>query len=88
MILINIPLLTYFFSYALQILNPNFVFISLAISTFILYEQIIKKKDDLFKIFLVLLPSLSPLVINNLRLDNSIFFFIAIDPTLITGFFF
>ena len=69
MIYINAPLLTYFFSYALQLLNPNFVFLSLAISTFILYEQIIKKKDDLFKIFLVLLPSLSPLIINNLRLD-------------------
>ena len=88
MIYINVPLLTYFFSYALQLLNPNFVFISLVISTFILYEQIIKKKDDLFKIFLVLLPSLSPLVLNNIRLDNSIFFFTAIDPTLIASLFF
>jgi hypothetical protein len=88
MIYINVSLLTYFFSYALQLLNPNFVFLSLAISTFILYEQIIKKKDDLFKIFLVLLPSFSPLVVNNIRLDNSLFFFTAIDPTLIASLFF
>jgi hypothetical protein len=88
MIYKNIPLLIYFFSYALQSLNPNFVYISLAISTFILYEQIIKKKDDLFKIFLVLLPSLSPLVLNNIRLDNSIFFFTSIDPIFIATFFF
>ena len=88
MIYKNIPLLIYFFSYALQLLNPNFVYILLVISTFILYEQIIKKKDYLFKIFLVLLPSLSPLVLNNIRFDNSIFFFTAIDPTLIAVFFF
>ena len=88
MIYINVPLLTYFFSYALQLLNPNFVFLSLAISTFILYEEIIKKKDDLFKIFLVLLPSLSPLILNNIILNNSILFFILIDPTLIASFFF
>lgn len=88
MIYKNIPLLAYFFSCVLQLLNPNFIFISLAISTFILYEQIIKKKDDLFTIFLVLLPSLSPLLLNNIRLDNSIFFFTAIDPIFIATFFF
>jgi hypothetical protein len=88
MIYKNIPLLIYFFSYALQLLNPNFVYILLVISTFILYEQIIKKKDDLFKIFLVLLPSLSPLVVNNIKLDSVIFFFTTIDPPLIASFFF
>jgi hypothetical protein len=88
MIYKNISLLIYFFSYALQILDHNFFFISLIISTFILYEQIIKKKDDLFKIFLVLLPSLTPLVVNNIKFDNSIFFFTAIDPTLIASFLF
>jgi len=77
----------YFFSYGLQFLSINFSFISFLLSCCILYDQIIKKKDDLFTIFLAILPSLSPLVLNNIRYDNSIYFFIFIDPIFIASLF-
>jgi hypothetical protein len=52
-----------------------------------LYDQIIKKKDDLFIIFLAILPSLSPLVLDNIKYDNSIYFFLFIDPIFIASLF-
>lgn len=77
----------YFFSYGLQFLSINFSFISFLLSCCILYDQIIKKKDDLFIIFLAILPSLSPLVLDNIKYDNSIYFFLFIDPIFIASLF-
>ena len=77
----------YFFCFGLQFLSINFFLISFLLSCYILYDQIIKKKDDLFIIFLAILPSLSPLVLGNIRYDNSIYFFILIDPIFIASLF-
>ena len=77
----------YFFSYGLQFLSINFSFICFLLSCCILYDQIIKKKDDLFIIFLAILPTLSPLDLDNIRYDNLIYFFIFIDPIFIASLF-
>lgn len=79
-------LFLYYFSHIFFTLSSDFLFLTLAISVFILYEQILKKKDDLFKIFLVILPSISPLSYNGLTFNSSIYIFnIALDPVLIAS---
>lgn len=78
----------YYLSYLLQFLNSNAVFIPLAISTYLLYKQIIKKKNDLFKIFLILLPSLYPIHFNEFNINSTLYFYLAIDPVFIGAIFF
>ena len=43
----------YFALYASQLLFSELVFVTLIISSLLLYDQIINKKDDLFKIFFI-----------------------------------
>ena len=78
----------YYLSYISQLLFSDLVYLTLLVSVFILYNQIIKKKDDLFKIFLVILPTLSPINFNGIRFDGSIFFFMNIDPIFIACLFY
>ena len=79
----------YFLSYITQLLLlPSIVYVTLMIAIYILYDQILKKKDDLFKIFLVILPTLSPLYFNEVKFDVSVFFFLSINPIFIAGLFF
>lgn len=77
------PFLIYYFSYALQTLIPDIKYLTLIISFFILYDQIIKKKDNIFKIFLVFLPSLYFFKFNDQKLEISVYFFMNFDPVLI-----
>ena len=78
----------YYFFYISQLLFSDLVYLTLLVSVFILYNQIIKKKDDLFKIFLAILPNLSPIYFNGIKFDVSIFFFIKIDPIFFASIFY
>ena len=78
----------YYFFYISQLLFSGLVYLTLLVSVFILYNQIIKKKDDLFKIFLAILPNLSPIYFNGIKFDVSIFFFIKIDPIFFASIFY
>ena len=78
----------YYLSYISQLFFSHLVYLTLIFSAFILYNQIIKKKDDLFKIFLVILPTLSPINFNGIKFDTSIYFFINFDPIFIASLFY
>lgn len=82
-------ILFFYFSFFLQYLVSNFIYISLTIGTLVLFDQIFKKKDNLFKIFLILLPTLSPLTLNDETINNTIIIFnINISLILVAGFFY
>jgi len=76
-----------FLSYVLQFLVAEVFFVSFILSCYILYDQIILKKDDLFIIFLVLLPELVVVDINGLSYRSSIRFLINIDLMFVASIF-
>ena len=81
--------LIFYFTCILQFLIPDIVYLTLIIAFFTYYDQILKKKDNLFKIFLILLPTLSPFTYNNFSINNIVYLYnISIDPILIACFFY
>ena len=81
--------LTYYLALIGQLFLPSLVYLNLLIAIYVLYIEILKVNDDLFKIFLIIAPSLSPIVYNNLLLNNSIYlFFLSVDPVFIASIFY